>query len=149
MQSPAEMTGPLTPVRGNSLLTVSVDDSVGTVRAIGNDITSLSWTMPSGVQDITGVNSSAMERLLLLADFTVQLQGVFNDAAAPSSFDCFKAYRTLAASQTGRTTTIVHSGQTLTNEVLYSDFSFNRGADGSLVWSAPGNLPSGVVPAWS
>ncbi len=134
-------------------LTVSVDDSAGTGRAIGNDIMSLDWAMPSGVQDVTGVNASAMERLLLLADFSVTLKGVFNDAAAPSSFDCFKAYRTLAAGQSGRTTTIAHSGQTLTNEVLYSDFSWSRGTDGSLNWTAPGSLAAQaaptVVPAWS
>lgn|SRR3990167_2788657 len=130
-------------------LTVTVDDSGGTARAISNDITSLNWTMPSGVQDVTGVNSSGMERLLLLADLTVTLQGVFNDAAAPSSFDCFKAYRTLAASQVGRTTAIAHSGQTLSDEVLYSDFSFGRNADGSLTWTAPGSLSDGGVPAWT
>ena len=130
-------------------LTVTVDDSGGTARIISNDITNLQWTMPSGVQDVTGVNSSGMERLLLLADLTVTLNGVFNDAAAPSSFDCFKNYRTLAASQTGRTTAIAHSGQTLSDEILYSDFSFNRGQDGSLVWTAPGSLPDGGVPAWA
>lgn len=130
-------------------LTVSVDDSGGTPRAIGNDITNCSWTMPSGVQDVTGVNSSGMERLLLLADLTVTLNGVFNDAAAPSSFDCFKNYRTLAASQVGRTTSIAHSGQTLADEILYNDFSFTRGADGSLTWTAPGSLSDGGVPSWS
>lgn len=130
-------------------LTVTVDDSGGTARIISNDITNCAWTMPSGVQDVTGVNSSGMERLLLLADLTVTLTGVFNDAAAPSSFDCFKAYRTLAAGQVGRTTAIAHSGQTLSDEILYNDFSFTRAPDGSLVWNAPGSLSDGGVPAWS
>ena len=130
-------------------MAISVDDSAGTPRAIGNDCTSIGWTMPSGVQDITGINSSGMERLLLLADLTFTLGGVFNDAAAPSSFDCFKNYRTLAAAQVGRTTSMVHSGQTLADEILFSDFSFNRGADGSLIWSAPGALSDGGVPAWA
>lgn len=130
-------------------MTVSVDDSGGTARAIGNDITVISWTMPSGVQDTTGINSSGMERLLLIADLTFTLNGVFNDAVAPSSFDTFKNYRTLAASQVGRTTTMVHSGQTLADEILYSDFAFTRAADGSLTWTAPGALSDGGVPAWS
>ncbi len=129
-------------------LTVTVDDSAGSGQAISNDITDLTWNMPSGVQDVTGVNKSAHERLLLLADFSVSLKGVFNDASS-LSFQVFKNYRTLAASQTGRTTAIAHSGQTLSNEVLYSDFSFNRNADGSLTWTAPGDLSDGTVPAWA
>ncbi len=130
-------------------LTVTVDDSGGTGRAISNDITNCQWTQPSAVEDVTGVNNSAMERLYLLADFTVALTGIFNDAAAPSSFDCFKAYRTLAAGQVGRTTAIAHSGQTITQEVLYTGFDFNRGADGSLVWTAPGSMSNGTFAAWA
>lgn len=129
-------------------LTVTVDDSSGSGQAISNDITDLTWNMPSGVQDVTGVNKSAHERLHLLADFSVSLKGVFNDASN-LSFAIFKNYRTLAASQTGRTTAIAHSGQTLSNEVLYTDFSFNRNADGSLTWTAPGDLSDGTVPAWA
>ena len=129
-------------------MTVSVDDSAGSAQAIGNDITSCSWTMPSGVQDVTGINSSAMERLLLLADLTFTFTGVFNDAAS-MSHAVFKNYRTLPGTELGRTTTLVHSGQTLADTILYTDFSFNRGQDGSLVWTAPGAMSDGTVPAWS
>lgn len=129
-------------------LTVTVDDSAGSGQDISNDITDLSWNMPSGVQDVTGVDSSGMERLLLLADLSITLNGVFNDAAS-KSFAVFKNYRTLAASQVGRTTAIAISGQTLSDEILYSDFSFSRAADGSFTWSAPGSLSDGGVPAWS
>src|SRR3990167_5806571 len=118
-------------------MTATADDSSGNGNAISNDITNLEITMPSGVQDITGVNSSGMERLLLLADISVTLNGGFNDAAN-LSHAVFKDYRTLAASQTGRTTAIVHSGQTLSDEILYTDYALSRGADGSLTWSAPG-----------
>lgn len=129
-------------------LTVGVDDSAGSAQAIGNDITNLSFAIPSGVQDVTGVNSSGYERLLLLADMTVTLNGVFNDAAS-MSHACLKNYRTLAAGQVGRTTAIVHSGQTLSDEILYSDYALTRGNDGALTWSAPGNLSDGGTPAWS
>jgi hypothetical protein len=37
-------------------------------RAIKNDITNWQMATPRGVQDITGVDKSANERLLLLAD---------------------------------------------------------------------------------
>lgn len=129
-------------------LTVTVDDSAGNGQAISNDITNLQWAMPSEVQDVTGVNSSARERLLLLADFTISLSGPFNDAAS-LSFQVFKNYRTLAASQVGRTTAIAHSGQTLTQEVLYAGFDFTRGADGSLNWTAPGSMSNGTFAAWA
>ena len=129
-------------------MTITVDDSTGSGQAISNDVTNVSWNMPSGVQDVTGVNSSGVERLLLLADLSVTLNGVFNDAAN-LSFGVFKNYRTLAASQVGRTTAIAISGQTLSDEILYSDFSFQRAADGSFTWSAPGSLSDGGVPAWS
>lgn len=129
-------------------MTVTVDDSTGTGNDISNDITDLSWTMPSGEQDTTGVDKSAHERLLLLADFTVSLKGVFNDAAS-KSFATLKNYRTLAANQVGRTTSIAISGQTLANEVLYNAFNFTRSAAGEFTWEAPGSLADGTVPAWS
>lgn len=129
-------------------MTVTVDDSAGSGQAISNDVTSVSWTMPSGVQDVTGVNSSGMERLLTLADLSITLNGVFNDAAN-MSHAVFKNYRTLASSQVGRTTAIAVSGQTLSDEILYTDYSLNRAQDGSLTWTAPGQLSDGGVPAWS
>jgi len=127
-------------------MTVAVDDSGTTARTISNDITNLSFATPRGVQDITGVNSSAMERLLLLADFSVTLNGVFNDASAPSSFDCFK---TVPSSSVTRTVTITVSAQILETECLFSDFALNRGADGSLTWTAPGALNETTVPTWT
>lgn len=104
--------------------------------------------MPSNPQDVTGVNSSAMERILLLADFSTTLNGVFNDAAN-MSHAVFKNYRTLPGTDTGRETALAHSGQSISVFVLYTDYSMNRGNDGSLNWSAPGSLGSGTVPAWS
>ena len=94
------------------------------------------------------MNSSGHERLLLLADMSVTLNGVFNDAAN-LSHAVLKNFRTLAASQVGRTTAIVHSGQTLSDEILYTDYALTRAADGSLTFSSPGSLSDGGVPAWS
>ena len=129
-------------------MSVTVDDASGSGQAISNDVTSCTWNMPSNVLDVTGVNSSGMERLHGLADLSETLTGVFNDATN-LSFQVFKNYRTLAAAQVGRTTAIAISGQTLSDEILYSDFSFNRASDGSFTWTAPGSLSDGGVPAWS
>lgn len=129
-------------------MTVTVDDSAGSGQAITTDVTSVQISMPSAVQDVTAVGSGGMERLFLLADLSITLTGVFDDGAN-LAHAVFKNYRTLAAGQVGRTTAIVHSGQTLSDEILYSDYALARGADGSLNFTAPGSLSDGGVPAWS
>lgn len=130
-------------------MSLAVDDSGGTARTISNDVTDMSWTMPSGEQDTTGLDKSAHERLLLLADFSITLTAVFNDAATTGMFQIFKNYRTILAGQVGRTVTIIQSGQTLANEVIFTDFPMSRNADGSLTSSIPGVLSDGNVPAWT
>ena len=68
-------------------MTVTIDDAAGAGEAISNDIISCNFTTSRGVQDVTGLNKSAMERLLLLNDFTLDLVAVFNPAGSPSMFD--------------------------------------------------------------
>jgi hypothetical protein len=126
-------------------MSVIIDDSGGSARTISNDITSIDIATPREEQDITGLDKSARERLLLLADFTVSVSGVFNDASN-MSHDVFK---TVPSSSVARTTTTAISGQTLPGELFYTDYAVARGGDGSLVWSAPGALAGGVVPTWA
>lgn len=125
--------------------TFSVDDSGGAVKAIKNDITNFEFSTPRGVQDVTGIDSSAMERLLLLADFSITPSGVYNDAADFSH----AVFKTVPSTSVARTTTLVVSGQTLANEVLYTDYQITRPQSGELTWQAPGVLTGGVVPTWS
>lgn len=94
---------------------------------------------------MTGVDKSAMERLLLLADFSITLNGVFNDAADFSH----AVFKTVPSTSVARTTTLTVSGQTIAPELLYSDYALNRAQDGALTWSAPGVLADGTVPTWS
>ncbi len=91
------------------------------------------------------MDKSAMERLLLLADASVQLNGVFNPAA-DQSHDVFK---TVPSTAVARTVTLVVSAQTLPNEMLFSDYALTRAADGSLTWTAPGALSDGTLPTWA
>lgn len=125
--------------------TLSVDDSAGVVQAIKNDVTNFSFATPRGVQDVTGVDKSAMERLLLLADFSITLNGVFNDAAGASH----AVLKTVPSTSVARTTSLAVSGQTIAPELLYSDYALTRNQDGSLTWTAPGVLADGVTPTWS
>jgi hypothetical protein len=126
-------------------MSVIIDDSGGSARTISNDITSIDISTPREESDITGLDKSAHERLLLLADFSVSISGVFNDASN-MSHDVFK---TVPSSSVARTTTTAISGQTLPGELFYTDYAVARGGDGSLVWSAPGALAGGVVPTWA
>lgn len=125
--------------------TCSVDDSAGTARAIVNDFTNISFATPRGVQDVTGIDKSAYERLLLLADATFEGTVVFNDAAN-QSHDVFK---TVPSSSVQRTVTLTVSGQTLANEMIFTDYPLARAASGELTATVPGQLANGVVPTWT
>lgn len=126
--------------------TLSVDDSGGTPRDIRNDITNFQFATPRAVQDITGIDKSAFERLLLLADFSVTLNGIFNDVATTGEHIVF---RTVPSTSVLRTVTMVITGNTLANECLFTDYSVTRAAAGELTWTAPGVLADGTVPTWS
>ena len=126
-------------------MTVAIDDSGGSARTISNDLTSLDFATPREESDITGLDKSARERLLLLADFTVSVSGVFDDASN-MAHDVFK---TVPSSSVARTTTLTISGQVLAGELYYTDYALSRGSDGSLTFSAPGSLAGGVVPTWA
>lgn len=125
--------------------TLSVDDSVPAAQDIKNDITNFNFATPRGVWDVTGIDKSAIERLLLLADFSITLNGAFNDAAGKSH----AVFKTVPSTSVARTTTITVSGQTLAPEVLYTDYALTRAQSGELTWSAPGVLADGTVPTWS
>jgi len=126
-------------------MTVAVDDSGSSARTISNDITSIDWATPREEQDITGLDKSARERLLLLADFTVSISGVFNDATNMSH----AVFSTVPSSSVARTTTLTISGQVLAGELFYTDYALGRSSSGELTWSAPGSLAGGVVPTWA
>lgn len=123
-----------------------MDDSGGTLRDISNDVTSHSITQPQNLQDVTGLDKSAMERLALLQDGAVAISGVFNPAAN-LSHDVFKSKANV------RTVTYRVGGNTANNpqvsmECLIENYNLARGADGSLTWSASLQLASGTVPTW-
>lgn len=125
--------------------TLSVDDATGTPQAIKNDITQFDFATPRAVQDVTGVDKSAMERLLLLADFSITLTGVFNTAANLGH----AVFSTIPSTSVLRTTTLVIAGKTLANECLYTDYPLTRDNGGAFTYKVPGVLADGTVPTWS
>ncbi len=137
----------MTKQSGLGWTTLSVDDSGGSVEVIKNDVTSFQFATPRAVLDVTGVDKSAIERILLLADFNITLNTTaINFAASPSFFDVFND---VASTGVARTTTLTVAGVTLAPEVLYTDFQVNRGQDGSLGATVPGVLADGTVPTWA
>jgi hypothetical protein len=124
--------------------TLQVDDSTGTnLIDIRNDITNLSFSTPRGIQETTGIDKSAMERLLLLADFSITLNGVFNPALSHTVF------ATVPSTSVQRTTVIVVNAKSLQGNLYYSDYQITRSATGELTWQAPGALGDGTTPTWS
>jgi hypothetical protein len=108
---------------------------------ISNDVTSVNVDTPYGEQDITGLDKSAVERLLLRADCTGTLNGVFNTAAN-------KSHATLKTPGS-KTFVIGYPGATLTFTAVTTNYAVTMGTDGSLVWSANWGLSSGTAAAWT
>lgn len=122
-----------------------VDDATGDPDDIRNDVTNFDFATPREVQEVTGIDKSAMERLLLLADFSINLNGVFNDAADKSH----EVFRTVPSTSVVRSVTMEISAQQLDTECLFTDYSLKRDAKGALTWEAPGVLANGAVPTWA
>ena len=130
---------------GLGITTLSIDDSSTSPQPILNDITSFNLSTPRGVQDITGVDASAIERLLLLADFQITLNGVFNKAANQSH----AVLKDAGSTSVDRTVSLAHSSQTLAAECVLTDYQLSRAATGELTWTAPLLLNATAAPAWA
>lgn len=125
----------------------AVDDSSGSLRDISNDVTSLGVNVGQDLIIITGLDKSAVERLIGLGDGSFAVSGVYN-AASNMSHDVFKT-------RTGtRTTSYAIGGNSsglpiLTMEMLVDSYNLARGSDGSLTWSVGLQLQSGTTPTWA
>lgn len=132
-------------VTGLAMTTLSIDDSAGVVRDLRNDFTSFEFATPRDVQDVTGLDKSARERLLLLADFSITVNGVFD----PGTNLMHDVMKTVSSTSVGRTTTLTMSAKSLAPEVLYTDYNVKRSESGELTCKCPGVLFDGVVPLWT
>jgi hypothetical protein len=124
---------------------VQVDDAGGTLRDISNDVTNFQFGTPRAVQDVTGVDKSAIERLLLLSDFTIEMNGAFN----PETNFSHDVFKTVPSSAAQRTVTLTISGQVFSHDCIFTDYSWERADDGGLSWNAPGQLANGTAPTWA
>ena len=125
----------------------AVDNSAGSLKDISADVTNIGVNVGQNLIDITGIDKSALERLIGLGDGTFAISGVFN-SASNMSHDVFKTRsgtRTVDYKIGGNTS----GNPYLTMECLVDSYNLTRGADGSLNWTAGLQLQSGTVPTWS
>jgi hypothetical protein len=130
---------------------VKVADSGAVLRIISNDVSNYQFAVPRAVQDTTGVDKFASERLLLLADFSVTLNGIVNFADANMSHAVFS---TISSTSVVRAVELDPCGTTSTfpklpvNCVL-TDYQWTRANSGELTWQVPGALADGTAPTWT
>ena len=126
---------------------VAVDDSSGTARDISSDISCLSIGNSQNLLEVTGLDKSAVERLVATSDGTVSMSGTCNFAAN-------KEHAVLAEGRTvTRTFDYRIGGNTSTNprltmEMIIASYNIDRGTDGSQNWSVELSLQNGTVPDW-
>ena len=122
-------------------------DSSNSGQTITDDITNWTLSTPRAVQDVTGVGKSANERILLLADCSVTLNGVFDDEATTGAHAVFS---TVPSTSIARTLVLTPTTDDpyLSVNVLLTDYQLTRAATGELTFQVPGSLADGTVPTW-
>lgn len=100
------------------------------------------------MQDTTGVDVYAHQRLLLLADATVSLKGVF-DAAANESHAVFSTVPSTSVIRAVAVTPTASTYPFLGFNAYFSSYDVTRAATGELTWASEGALADGAVPTWT
>lgn len=129
---------------------VLVQDASAAVQTITDDITNWAFTTPRAVQDVTGVGVYANERILLLADYSVTLNGVFNPAANMSH----AVFSTIPSTSVNRSVELdvtppLTGSPVLKVNALLTDYQVTRANTGELTFQVPGQLADGNVPSWT
>ena len=108
------------------------------------------WTLstPRAVQDVTGVGKSANERILLLADCSVTLNGVFDDEATTGGSRRVRHHPVHVGSAGSSPSPRPPTTRTSRPTCLLTDYQLTRAATGELTWQVPGSLADGAVPQW-
>jgi len=137
----------MTKQSGLGWTTLTLDDAGGTPRSIINDVSNMTMSFPRATQDVTGMDKLAFERLLLLADCSGQLNAPAFNPGATTGFH--QVCKTIPSSSVVRTLAIAIASQSISNEVICTDYQLSRAADGSFPATVPYVLADGTLPAWS
>jgi len=125
--------------------TLTIADASGTAQDLRDDITELSYATPRGVQDVTGIDVSARQRLLLLADASYDFSGVWDNGATAAH----EVFSTIPSTSVNRAIDNTVNGSTLNGNFLLTDYQISRSNSGELTWKVPAALADGNVPTWS
>lgn len=126
--------------------TLQIADASGVAQDLRTDITEFSFATPRGVQDTTGIQASAHERLLLLADISYDFSFVFDGGANLAH----AVFSTIPSTSVNRAISNVVNGKTLGPcNCLLTDYALTRSATGELTGKVPAVLADGAVPTWS
>lgn len=105
--------------------------------------------MPVALQDVTGVDKSAHEKLAMLRDLTMQFKGACNFAANMSH----AVLSTVTTSAVPRAVSVypTSNGSTpvLAANLLFSNYDVARANGGELTFSSSGSLADGAIPTWA
>ena len=123
-------------------MTLTVDDSAGSGVAISADVANLTLNTVNGEQDVTGISMSALERLALLEDCDITING----AGFPPS-----ATRAVFTTRTGVRSVVIGWPDSVTYSFEGRLFSYNlvRGQDGAVSWTANIKKADGLVGVWA
>jgi len=131
---------------GLGMSVFQVADASSSLQDLRNDFTNYTVSTPRAEQDVTGLNESAHERILLLADAAVEVDMVFN----PASNKSHAVFSTVPSTSVARAVNTTVNGASLNfTGILFTDYNVTRSATGELLAKAPGVLADGAVPTWS
>jgi hypothetical protein len=109
---------------------------------ISNDVGSLSFDTPYGSQEVTGLDKSAVERLLLRADCTGTLNFFFN-------VDSNRSHATLKTPGSKSVVIAFGGAATATFTAIFTGYALNVAEGGEITGSSPWALSSGTAVAWT
>jgi hypothetical protein len=128
-------------------MAVTLQDSGAVARTVSNDIGDLSLPITFAVQDDTGIDKSAIERLALLTDIKGAFKGFHNNAATTG------IHTVISNGQTTPRQAVVTlpggAGATLTWTGLLDNYTIARAQTAALTNSWTLSLSNGTAPAWS
>lgn len=127
--------------------TITIDDASSSPTVVSNDITNFQFSTPKGVQDWTGVDKSAHERGLLLADYSSTFSGVVNATGAHLVFKTIPSFPAVARNV--KIQPIAGSTPYLSCLCLLTDYNITRANTGEATYQVPAVLSDGTVPTWN
>ena len=127
-------------------VTLTLQDSGAVARDLSNDIADINLDLPVALQDVTGLDKSAHERLALLADTKLTGNGFHNNSAN-------RIHPVLSTGQTTPRQAVITypggAGSVMTFTGLIDSYQVKRSNAGALTNSFTLTLSNGTVGAWS